>query len=156
MGTHAFCYLAMDENLYNGILAALEAVHGGHTASEVRHELFFLPTGECSGPKVRHELDVCVVCGQFLHLGSRLVYAVRSSIEGRGLGWRYLYFFCGRLSFSYFPRTVPTEGVGPTRTRMYCLLSYGSSAAFRPIEPPLRLYLTSVPLPPAGHRQSIV
>lgn len=28
--------LAMDEALYNGILAALEAVHGGQTASEVR------------------------------------------------------------------------------------------------------------------------
>lgn len=28
--------LAMDETLYNGILAALEAVHGGKTANEVR------------------------------------------------------------------------------------------------------------------------
>lgn len=28
--------LAMDEALYNGVLAALEAVHGGQTANEVR------------------------------------------------------------------------------------------------------------------------
>ena len=33
---HRRARLAMDEALYNGILAALEAVHGGQTANEVR------------------------------------------------------------------------------------------------------------------------
>lgn len=39
----------MDETLYNNILAALEAVHGGHTANEVRYILssLFVTLFEC-------------------------------------------------------------------------------------------------------------